>query len=59
MNVEYAKEYIVKEMKESGLDEVKIDFADLCTEEEVIEAVNELGFECIQAEGQGVWWVWK
>lgn len=64
--IETVKQYIMDKVNEAknsmsmsgSLDEIKIDFSDICTEDEVIEAINELGFEAVQAEGQGVWWVW-
>lgn len=56
------KEYILNEIKENGFDEynqIEIDFAGLCEEEEVYQAVKELGYEIGPGEGQGMFWIYK
>lgn len=55
---------IVKEMilnaEFDDYDQVKIDFADIATDTEIINVAAELGFCAEHAqEGQGVWWIYK
>ncbi len=60
--MENVKKYINELIAEKGFDEngdIKIDFADICTEEETLQAVQELGYIAEKAEGQGVWWLSK
>ena len=56
------KEYILNEIKENGFDEynqIEIDFGGLCEEEEVYQAVKELGYVAEPGEGQGMFWIYK
>ena len=60
--IENLKDYINKEIVERGFNEtgtIKIDFADLGTEEETKAAIEELEYMAEPAEGQGVWKVSK
>ena len=55
------KEYILNQIQEYGFDEynqIEIDFAGLCEEEEVRQAAKELGYEVEPGEGEGVFWVY-
>lgn len=58
--VEEMKEYIQDQIKEYGFEnnQIEIDFAGLCEEEEVRQAAKELGFEVEPGEGEGVFWVY-
>jgi hypothetical protein len=59
--VEEMKEYILNQIQEYGFDEynqIEIDFAGLCEEEEVRQAAKELGYEIEPGEGEGVFWVY-
>lgn len=60
-NIEYVKEIITKKIEEEGFknDQIEIDFADICEEEEVQQAAQELGYQAAPATGQGCWWIYK
>lgn len=63
-NIEWLKEYIQNEISNRGLDEnkqIRIDFAGLGEDEEIVAAASELGFEAQEAEndGLGVYWIYK
>ena len=60
--IESLKNYIEEQIAKKRFDEngdIRIDFADLGTEEETIQAVAELGYIAEPAGGQGVWWISK
>lgn len=72
-NVEYAKQYIKEQIAERGLNQdgqILIDFADICNDEEIMEAAESMGYEAECAAGsyneetgnkmgQGQWWIYK
>jgi hypothetical protein len=59
--IEMVKGYIQERIREYGFenDQIVIDFADICEEEETIQAAKELGYEAAPSEGQGVWWIYS
>jgi len=58
--VEEMKEYIQNQIQEYAFknNQIEIDFAGLCEEEEVRQAAKELGYEVEPGEGEGVFWVY-
>lgn len=63
MSKQYAKEYILEQMEERKEEfekeqQLLIDFADICTEEETVQASNELGFQA-EKTGASSWWIYK
>jgi DNA-binding CsgD family transcriptional regulator len=57
-HVDYVKE-IITNAKFDENDDAKIDFADICEEEDVLQAAAELGYKAERATGQGSWWISK
>ena len=61
-NIEYLKNYIREEIKTRGFDkynQIEIDFAGLGEEEEILLAIEELGYLAGEGYGLGVYWVAK
>lgn len=58
--IEGLKDYINNEIEERGLknNQIEIDFAGLGEYEEITEASRQLGFDIVESEGQGVYWLY-
>lgn len=59
--IEDAKDVIKNTINENGFDnnQVRVNFADVCEEDETIQAAHELGYEAEKdGDNDGMWWIY-
>ena len=61
MSKKYAKEFMLEQIKEKGMEngQICLDFTDLAEAEEIKAAAAELGYSAEPGEGAGVYWVFQ
>jgi methionine salvage enolase-phosphatase E1 len=57
---EIIKQHIQGRIREHGFEnnQIRIDFADLAEDKDVIQAATELGYNAEPATGAGCWWIY-
>lgn len=61
-NIQFTKEYISDRIKEIGADEFKqvcMDFTNICSKSELLEAAKQIGVSVKKGQGKGVYWITK